>query len=100
MLISIDSLIGLNLTGDLLPYIIFLYWLLCGIIIQTLFMLIDKRMPVGKFCHTLETSLIRRLFYFIAGGALLPMLLALIPPLFVVSFAGKALEEKTNRKKA
>lgn len=98
MLLPIDALIELNLSFEIFPYVIVFYWFLSGIIIQVLFIKIDKFMPVGYFNHTIETSMTRRLFYFIAGGAIFPMMIVLIPPVFIAAFIGKILEKKANRK--
>ena len=98
MLFPIDTLIELNLPFEMFPYVIVFYWIITGALVQTLFIKIDKFMPVGYFNHTIETSMTRRLFYFIAGGAIFPMIIALIPPILIASFIGKTLEEKVNRK--
>jgi hypothetical protein len=98
MLFSIDNFIVLNLPFELFSYMIVLYWLISGAVIQTLLIKIDKFMPVGYSNHTIETSMTRRLFYFIAGGAIFPMIIAILPPICFVSLIGKAFEEKINRK--
>lgn len=98
MLLQIDTLIGLHLPLEILPYVIIFYWFLSGAVIQAIFIKIDKFMPVGYFCHTIETSMTRRLFYFIAGGMIFPMIIIIIPPVLIASLIGKKLEEKVNRK--
>ncbi|APJ02875.1 hypothetical protein [Silvanigrella aquatica] len=98
MLFTIDNFILLNLPSDILVYVIVSYWIVAGVLIQTLFFTIDKFMPVGYFSHTIETSMTRRLFYFIAGGAILPMFIAIIPAVFILSIIGNFLQDKVNRK--
>ena len=75
------------------------YWIICGAIVQSFFIKIDKYLPYSNFSHTIETSITRRLFYFICGGAILPMLVALLPPIFAIAHLAKLLEEKEYRKK-
>ncbi|KAB8039991.1 hypothetical protein GCL60_06930 [Silvanigrella paludirubra] len=98
MLFSIDSLMQLNLPLELYSFAIVFYWVLSGAIVQSLFIKIDKYLPVGFSSPTIETSMTRRLFYFIAGGAILPMIIVLFPPVFLATIIGKHLEEKVNRK--
>ncbi len=98
MLFPIDTFIELNLPIEMFPYVIVFYWVICGALVQALFIKIDGFMPVGYFNHTIETSMTRRLFYFIAGGAIFPMIIVIIPPILFASFIGKALEERVNRK--
>jgi hypothetical protein len=98
MLFPIDTLVELNLPFEMFPYVIVFYWLISGAVVLALFTKIDKFMPVEYFNHTIETLMTRRLFYFIAGGAILPMIIVIIPPILAASFIGKTLEEKVNRK--
>ena len=88
----------LNLPFEFFSYAIAFYWILSGAIVLSLFIKIDKYMPVGFSCPTIETAMTRRLFYFIAGGAIFPMLIALLPPIIFASLIGKYFEEKVNRK--
>ncbi|MGY3803535.1 hypothetical protein ACWNT8_05715 [Pigmentibacter ruber] len=99
MLFSLDNFLQLNLSNDVFPFMIVFYWIICGAIVQSFFIKIDKYIPNSNFCHTIETSITRRLFYFICGGAILPMLFALLPPIFALGYLGKIIEEKEYRKK-
>lgn len=98
MLISLEQLLQLNLPYDVFPFILVFYWIISGAIVQSFFMKLDKYLPVGNYSHTVETAMTRRLFYFICGGALLPMLISLLPPILFMVYLAKFLEEKVNRK--
>ncbi len=98
MLLSLEQLLQLNLPYDVFPFVLVFYWIICGAIVQSFFMKLDKYLPVGNYSHTVETAMTRRLLYFICGGAILPMLIFLLPPIFFTVYLAKYLEEKVNRK--
>ncbi|KAB8029092.1 hypothetical protein [Fluviispira multicolorata] len=98
MLISIDSLLSLNTPIENISTYVILYWIVSGLFVQIFLMLIDKALPVGFFSHSKETQFTRRFIYFLAGGALLPMLILIAPPFLFVSYLGKIFEEKFYRK--
>lgn len=98
MLLSLDYVLQLTLPSDVLPFVLVFYWIICGAIVQAIFTKIDKFLPVGYFHQTVETDITRRLFYFLSGGAILPMIIIVLPPVLILGHIGKLLEEKINRK--
>ncbi|BBH52065.1 hypothetical protein [Fluviispira sanaruensis] len=99
MLISLDSILSLNMPLDFVSSFVFFYWLASGLIIQAILMFIDITLPVGFYSHSKGTVLTRRILYFVAGGAILPMLFFIVPSILIASFIGNFCEEKFNRNK-
>jgi hypothetical protein len=99
MLLSLDNLMHLNLAYiDMINFLI-LYWILSGILSQFLLMKIDKFLLNKNYYHTIETMMSRRILYFIFGGAILPMLILIVPALLILSRLFKLIESKRNGNK-